>query len=278
MKTNSLFNILVTLTVAFISLNSGCRPNEDKDTQAANDNAQAEFVSDDIEYLSEYVISGVASMKTGNPLTAMNPLAICAIIERDTLISSDPDTVTIDFGTSNTLCDDNRTRRGIIMVVYSGDKWTTGSFRTITFTNFFVNDFGVEGIHTVAAKGQNGSGNYNWDINAENMKVTNPEGNFHSWNSTRNREMIDGAATSVRTDDIFLITGSASGTTVAEKDYTATIMNALRREMDCKWFVSGTVVIKPQGKRERTLDFGDGKCDDQATVSIRKQVYKITLK
>ena len=192
--------------------------------------------------------------------------------------SADPDSITIDFGSSNCLCLDNRNRRGIIRIIHFGNIITPGSYRTVTFSNFYVNDHQIEGVHTITANGQNSAGNWNWTITAQNMKITRPNGKFHSWNSTRNREMIAGTGTPfLRYDDVFLITGTANGSNINGNNYVANITDALRKEGSCKWIVKGIVQIFPDNKPIRTLDFGTGSCDDQATVTINGNTYNITL-
>ncbi len=42
-------------------------------------------------------------------------------------------------------------------------------------------------------------------------------------------------------------------------------------------FVSGTVEILPDGKPLRILYFGNGECDNDATVTINGETYNINL-
>lgn len=279
MKTSFLLNTLAftLITVAFFS-GCKCREKEDKDTQTASDYEQAQLISDDLTNMADAAAEGVTKFKTSSNSGNTDVLSGCATVTLDTLNSADPDTITIDFGTSDCLCADNRNRRGIITIIHFGNKITPGSYRTVTFNNYFVNNYQIEGTHTITANGQNGSGNWNWTITAQNMKITRPGGKFHSWNSTRNREMVAGANTPLlRNDDVFHVTGYANGNNSNGQSYTATIISALRRENSCKWIVKGSVQIIPDNKPMRTLDFGTGSCDDKATVTINGNIYNITL-
>jgi hypothetical protein len=42
-------------------------------------------------------------------------------------------------------------------------------------------------------------------------------------------------------------------------------------------FTQGTLEHTPGGKATRYIDFGNGTCDDQATVTINGTTYTITL-
>lgn len=256
---------------------------DDTDTQAASDNSQAEFVSSDVTNMADQAANGVGAFKTSTG-ELYSPCATITI-SKDTLISGSPDTVniiTIDFGANNCLCKDNRYRRGQVIVTQYKRFWQPTSYRAITFNGYFIGKttdamHQIEGIHKVTFNGKNKNGNHNWTIEAKEMKITGPKGKYHIWNSTRNREWIAGFNTLLNwTDDVFLITGEASGTNSNGNGYTATIIKALRKESICKWFVSGTVEITPTGKKTRTVDFGNGTCDETATVTIGSKTYNIT--
>lgn len=46
---------------------------------------------------------------------------------------------------------------------------------------------------------------------------------------------------------------------------------------DCKWYNSGTLVITPEKSDVKTIDFGDGTCDNEATMKIGDKTTDITL-
>lgn len=283
MKAKNIYLRMLSSIFAISVIVASCKKekenSKDIDTQAASDYEQTQLIGDDVSNMADAADGGITKFKTTSDIPEVpEVLSGCATVTCDTMNSTDPDTTTIDFGTSNCLCLDNRNRRGVITIIHSGNKITPGSYRTITFNNFFVNDNQIEGTHTITANGQNSNGNWNWTVTAQNMKITKSNGKFHSWNSTRNREMIAGAGTPYqRNDDVFLITGSSSGNNSNGKNYSALIIDALRKEATCKWIVKGSVQIFPDNKPLRTLDFGTGSCDDQATVTINGTTYNITL-
>ena len=279
MKTKKfiLNGLMVMVAASMILTSCKKKEDEDKDTQSASDNEESEFVSNDALNMADQAANGKNSFKNGDAVYA--PMS-CATVTRDTANSADADTVTIDFGSTNCQCNDGRYRRGIIMIIHQGKWWIANSYRTITFDNYYVNDRHIEGTHTVTYNGLNSANHANWSITATNMKITSPDGTkYHTWNSTRNREHSSNNSTPFNPfDDVYSITGSASGSNSNGVSYTANITNALKRHLDCKYFEAGTVELTPSNKPMRTLDFGtDGTCDNQATVTINNNTYTITL-
>lgn len=270
-------NGIMIFTIMAIAA-TGCKKpeKEDKDTSAATDNEQMEGIGNDVGNIADAAAAGVNGFRVGGGAEVEATMAPCATVTRDTV--SVPHTITIDFGSTNCLCYDNRYRRGIIYVSYTGTYFGVGSSRTVTFTDFFVNDKKVEGTHTVSNNGLNAAGNYTWTIVASNMKVTLPNGLFHTWNSNRVREMIAGASTPIiRSDDIYSVTGTADGVNKNGISYTANIIHPIVRALSCNWIQEGKIKVVPVGFEDRLLDFGNGTCDNQATVTIGSVTHNITL-
>ncbi|MFM7379507.1 MAG: hypothetical protein ACKO2X_00190, partial [Bacteroidota bacterium] len=55
------------------------------------------------------------------------------------------------------------------------------------------------------------------------------------------------------------------------------ILTPLRKEGSCRWLVSGYIQFSRNNQTSRTLDFGNGACDDQATITTSNGVRTITL-
>jgi len=106
----------------------------------------------------------------------------------------------------------------------------------------------------------------NWSINAVNMKVTRPDGTWRTWNSQRTREMIQGYGDSLYVNDIYKVNGTANSTNNSGDVFSAVITDLIR-DNSCYWITSGTIAITPSSGIVRTIDFGNGSCDDLATVT-----------
>lgn len=198
------------------------------------------------------------------------PPAPCATVTRDT--TTTPRTITIDYGTVNCLCADGRMRRGVVVISYTGQRRTAGSSYSVAFANYFVNNQAVTGSISGAFSLNNGNPLLTRSSNLLLVSATND-----SVQRTTNRsiEMIVGYSTPARTDDVFLISGSSS-TTRNGFTFSQTINTPLRKEVSCNWLVSGNMTMT-RGTNSRTIDFGNGSCDDQATVTMNGRTRTITL-
>ena len=79
------------------------------------------------------------------------------------------------------------------------------------------------------------------------------------------------------TDDVYSITGTASGTGFDGTAFTSNITNPLIVALNCHWIEKGTIVFTPSGKLPRTIDFGNGDCDANATITIAGATFNIVL-
>jgi len=277
MKTKTIINSLFVIVTIGILISS-CRKKEEKDndTSAAADNSLAEGTYNDVNNIADEASTGtLSSYLTPNNDGYKSILSTCATITIDTTTS--PRLITVDFGTSNCLCSDGRNRRGKILVSYTGAYRDSASTHTITFDNYFVNDNQILGSKTVTNNGHNAAGHLVYSVQVNGQIIKASGGGTITWTSTRVREWIAGESTPTWLDDSYLITGSASGTSAAGNSFTANITSALRRNIGCRHFVSGTIALTPAGKVTRYIDFGSGACDNQATVTINGNVYNITL-
>ena len=293
----------VALLMAASFLFTSCQKDSlESDYAFSVDNALTENTLEEISTLvDEAGANGLANFKTGGT-TGGN----CATLTNNT--DSDPHVLTIDFGSENCEGKDGKTRRGKIIVSYSGEYKSPGYTHTLTFEDFFVNDNQVLGTKIVTNRGGNESGHLFFDvvIDLEVIKADGETGMTHQ--GVRQREWIEGYDTEDRTDDVYLITGSGSGTLLGgkkgkgffgkgrphrhpmgggnnegncqgERSGTMEIIHALRKQGDCRYIVSGSIKVSPdRGDRDRILDFGDGSCDDKATVTMGDKTKEITLR
>ncbi|MBU1369426.1 MAG: hypothetical protein KJ578_03720 [Bacteroidetes bacterium] len=199
----------------------------------------------------------------------------CVTITLDTTVM--PRILTIDFGEENCLCRDGKYRRGKIIVSFNGRYRQPGTLITHSFDNYFVNDNQVEGTHSVENMGFN-EDQHMWFAIEVQGQLTLTDSTVHNWNATRNRTWIRGFNTPIWRDDAFLITGNGNYSNSTGSNISRTIITPLLRELSCPFFVSGTVEIVPSTGSLRLLDFGDGSCDNLATLTIGERVITIVLR
>ncbi|HRH66105.1 MAG TPA: hypothetical protein PLU53_07395 [Bacteroidia bacterium] len=259
------------ILISAMTLMSGCRKDNDKLSDnkddfsgSAAEMGQTENIYSDVDNMvAQASATGGIDQRLAAPAEDMQyNFTGCAIVTKDTVNH----VLTIDFGTGCT-GQDGRVRSGKVIVNYSGGGYfSPGSVWTITFDNYYVDGRHVEGTRTVTNNGLNNSGNMNWSIDAVNMKVTRSDGSWRTWNSQRTREMIQGYGDSLLVNDVYKVNGTASSTHSSGGVFSALITDLIR-DNSCHWITSGTIAITPSGGIVRTIDFGNGSCDDLATVT-----------
>jgi len=152
MKTKNIFKALMLVAIIGVTFTS-CRKDRDeelldKDTSAGSDNALAEGSFNDVNNIADEAADGsLTSYLAPTQSDNRGTMGVCATITHDTTVT--PRLLTINFGTTNCLCNDGRYRRGEIKVSYTGKYRDSASTHTITFNNYFVNDNQVLGSKTV---------------------------------------------------------------------------------------------------------------------------------
>jgi len=129
---------------------------------------------------------------------------------------------------------------------------------------------------TLTNLGKNAAGNLHFAIVVTNATLKLDSDKQITWSANRDREWIQGDTTTTD-DDIFYTTGGSTGIDRNGLPFTVEITNALRRNADCEWVVSGTKKITHGANPTRTLDYGDGSCDNIATVTVNGQTTTIHI-
>jgi hypothetical protein len=198
----------------------------------------------------------------------------CATLTRDTV--SNPRRMTIDYGPVNCLCRDGRYRRGVVVIEYTGARGVSGSTASMSFVNYYVNDRGISGNRNLIF-GTSTQGNP-LRTTQFNLSITHPN-RSGTWTrqGLRVREKIAGDSTATLMDDVCLLTGNGSGSNPQGLTFNHGILTPLRKEGACRWLVSGSIQFTRNNQTARTLDFGNGLCDNQATITTANGTRTITL-
>lgn len=278
MKTFKNLLLLSAITVGIIAFQS-CNKSE---TNVVDEKSKTETINEDfaqttfdeIQDIADQAFNRVIGFKSVNG--DGSKLGSCATITHDTI--SVPRVITIDFGTVNCLCPDGKYRRGQIIITYTGRFRRISGVVTHTFNNFYVNDNHVQGTKVMTNLGPNSSGfpQFRKVVNGSITMIN--DGTVISWNSTHTRTFIAGFNTAMWTDDVFLIEGNSTVSNSNGGGIARLITVPLRKEATCHHFVSGTVKITPINKPERILDYGDGTCDNIATLTIGDRTITIKLR
>lgn len=223
-----------------------------------------------------------------NRLDSLPPCATVTIVHASTSTFF-PVRITIDFGTAGCIRPaDGHSRKGKIIIDYSNRLTLPGAAATITLDNFYIDDTKIEGTATITNTSSPNSTppSRQFTVDVTNGKLSTADGNYVEWNSHKTITQTQGLSTLLYPkDDVFQIEGSANGR--AQKGnllvaWQSTITSPLIKNFECRWIVQGTVKVVRASTSANTswtglLDYGNGNCDNQATVTLNGVTHQITL-
>lgn len=190
-----------------------------------------------------------------------------------------PIKITLDFGSTGCVGRDGRTRKGKIITVYTGPLFIPGNSTTTTFEGYVVNDISVEGTHKISNNSTQSTKIYN--VQVVGAKLSKPNGNFSQWNSEKTISQVEGLGTPLfPLDDVFKVEGGANGAVKkADKffQWSTIIQEPLVKKFACRWIVKGVVVMRKSNAPVAELNYGNGACDNKATITVNGQSREITL-
>jgi len=169
-----------------------------------------------------------------------------------------------------------RVRAGNIQVTYSNYFYYPNATITIKPLTYTVNGIAVTGTKIITNVSNNNVYKYTSVINDGVLKLDSITVMYKS-NSTLT--MTGGQATlPVVTDDVFSIYGTDSlyysnGTIAA---ITVGEADALERRLSCPWFGKGKALVTVGGITAN-INYGNGICDDSATIDLGDKVKSIIL-
>ncbi len=259
-----------------------CKKDEDKVDQAEasqsiKDNADAQSVFDNIFTIVDDNMSD-ASDDSGTNKSINTGCPTVTVTRESDYVSG----ITIDFG--DTYCTPNANStdqyKGKLIVTATGKYRDSLTVITTHLEDFYVNNFHVEGTKIVTNLGRDADGYINYEIVVEGGKLTNPDGAIKSWQTTRNRRWIQGETTKWWPfDDVYEITGTASGVNMNGKSYTITVNNPLWVKVGCRFVQQGSLTVVTDSKSVN-VDYGTyqaGVCDRVVTYTVNGTDYTYTV-
>ena len=202
-----------------------------------------------------------------------------------------PVKVVMDFGTG-CVGRDGRTRSGRIITVYTNRLFVLGATATTEFADYTVDSIKVQGRHVITNQGEVISTSpsicirHRWKVEVRDAKLTKPNGNYVEWKSTKTITQLEGMCTPyIHIDDIYKIEGGGSGK-VKRGDlliaWNSEITEPLIKKFSCRWLVKGTIRVMRLNLTTNSpwvaaINYGNGDCDNKATVTINGIPHIITL-
>jgi|688.fasta_scaffold03428_16 hypothetical protein len=272
--------IIIALMISALYFTSCRREQDTADTSIATDNYTATQESNGIidAINSAAFDNGVLKLDEANASTS-TLLPECATVTIDTV--SNPKSISIEFASDGNgcLCTDwdNKYRKGKITATWTGKYRNEGTIIQVKTDNYFVGGNQFDYLKTVTNNGLNLNGNLSFSVDVQKANIYFSDNTSFTSTASRTREWISGSNTLTPYDDVYSITGSASGVSRAGDNFTYTITSPLNIAIGCRWIRKGVIVVTPDSKPARTIDFGDGSCDNKATVEINGTVYDVNL-
>lgn len=191
------------------------------------------------------------------------------------VITNTEKSITLDFG------DGCETPKGDILkgIITMNFKYNhaDGELTIVkSFKNFYFNDVLVEGSKTVV-KTRSNQDSLPESVVTFDMKLTWEDGSYVVRTGSKTRTFIEGFDTRVYYDNVFSIVGSSITTFSDGTVVYAEITNRLIRKMNCRFIVSGEKTLVMDGQTY-VLDFGDGTCDNLATLTVNGETTEFELR
>ena len=270
MKKFSYFLSILVLAVAITFISSCKREELDTETVSTTDNALCESEFLRIFPEANGIAIGEEGVQKTNPGGMIQSTCPIDSIDPADTLDGFPVTLYLNYGTGCT-GPDGKVRKGIVACTFRQSWDNPTDTVDISLLNYYVNGIHYEGnIQVIKTP------------NSYTQKVTNGRCTKSTWEilwaSNRTSTWVSGQNTpSDPNDDVFEFTGDANGTNREGKTFDVLITSPIVRSKSCTWITKGTMVLTPEGKSEREVDFGDGTCDNKATLTINGNKFQFNL-
>ncbi|HEY2721273.1 MAG TPA: hypothetical protein VGI82_06095 [Chitinophagaceae bacterium] len=194
-----------------------------------------------------------------------------------------PVTITLDFGGSCSGAD-GHIRKGKIIINYADRLIHPNAQASLHFQDFSIDSLNIDNStsFSITNTGTQDKLQFTIDINA---KLARLNGNYTEWHSHKVITRTDGGTTNTPLDDVMQIEGNASGK--AQRNgvivaWTAEITDPFIKKFTCRWISQGIIKVgranlSPSSRWMGVLDYGNGNCDNRATLDLNGTSYQITL-
>ncbi|WP_238857947.1 hypothetical protein [Poritiphilus flavus] len=237
--------LVVMAVIAFSCSNDSDSDATPSDFQLSETELQTILETDDISGVADTVL---AEVFVGNNTTSKG---------NDCYEAAYSDTgFTVVF--NNCVLNGTDNVNGTLTVVYEVDN-ESAAF-TATYSGFFVGDIEINGTRSFGFDANMDQSSYSFVVNS-NMEITLADESKITENGTKVFGFSFGQSLE---DTSFTLSGNWS-ITVGDNSYSVEVNETLEGNLSCEYLTSGSMDINKNGL-EVTVDFGDGTCDDIATI------------
>jgi hypothetical protein len=165
--------------------------------------------------------------------------------------------------------------QGKIIIDISDSLKLAGSTETITYQGFYMDSMKIDLTATLKNLGKNSAGN--WVIEKDYYQTITRNDVVSVRKNKETQEWISGFETRDISDNKYYLSGSGSVTINDTAKYTKTITTPLLFDASCNFISSGIVELTKNGTTA-TINYGDGTCDNKATLTIDGNTEEINLR
>jgi hypothetical protein len=189
-------------------------------------------------------------------------------------------TFIVDYGDGSTCPDSAHVRKGMVIdsitfIVSFKDSITFTSTESVKFVGFTKDSTAIDGNFVIKSSTGNPT-----TVEAQDAKITYADSTSFSWNGILTFEYEKKGSRHCKGNVMKITDGSIEGTTRSGADFTATVTTEIvfKRCNGKRSFVpvSGTVDITTGGVSS-TLDYGDGSCDKDFTITTAGETTEHTF-
>ncbi len=166
-----------------------------------------------------------------------------------------------------------RVKNGNVVIKVIGHPQQATFWRQISVKNFKMNGNEIFGVKTI-----NKVGDLQFAITLTEGMIRFANGSTYTRTFSLTRTQITGANSPFFIwDDEFISEGNASGINQHGEHYTHAITLPLVNRRNCRWIVQGAIEFVV-GDASAQLDYGDGNCDKEASLTVNGRTSVIDLR
>ncbi|MBT8271914.1 MAG: hypothetical protein KJO25_07715 [Bacteroidia bacterium] len=237
---------------------------EAQDYTEVSRSAEVDKASSSIDDISIEVYEIQEASENGRASAAFNMLPDCVTVT--VIMEQNYREITIDFGTEPCLINGNLLQ-GQIVLTYTRNPEAQQVFITKSLIEFYFNNKNLVGGKTLLKELSNENGNPQF-THTTDLTIIWPNGLEGSRSGERVREWIEGFDTpGIFSDNVFEVTGFWTTTFVNGNTHNYEVIEPLRREVICLYFVSGSIDVE-RTNFSGVFNYGEGDCDNMATFTF----------
>lgn len=288
---------MIALTAMMSLVLGSCKKSDVSNVTASND-SKAATLSDSstvaenvyydvlnnafVGYSDNVSIMGVSQsgkttiLSTGTEGTGTGHLSCATYTISDSVHGHYPKTLTLDFGTGCTSID-GVIRTGKLIYTFSGPLFTPGTTVSVSFNQYTVKGYGIQGAYAITNNStQNG---VSFTTLVTNGILTCPDAtNFH-YSHNKTYTQTAGASTPFDiSDDVYAISGNSAFSSSDGSSLVLNVTTPLVRNFTCLNITQGVVSFVYNQDISGTIDFGDGTCDNTASLKVGNISSTVTLR